>query len=73
MISIEDADTFFKTLQQSVESIEEFSRPHPLFHRSRNCEPETLYSRPPLPDSIVDFATLNWPTFDHLIWPTPGN
>ena len=20
-----------------------------------------------------DFATLNWPTFDHLIWPTPGN
>ena len=21
----------------------------------------------------ADFATLNWPTFDHLIWPTPGS
>ncbi len=30
VIPIEDADTFFQTVQQSVESIEEFSRPHPL-------------------------------------------
>ena len=30
VISIEDADTFFQTVQQHVESIEEFSRPHPL-------------------------------------------
>ena len=30
VIPIEDADTFFQTIQQSVESIEEFSRPHPL-------------------------------------------
>ena len=29
-IPIEDADAFFQTVQQSVESIEEFSRPHPL-------------------------------------------
>ncbi len=30
VIPIEDADTFFRTVQQHVESIEEFSRPHPL-------------------------------------------
>ena len=30
VIPIEDADAFFQTLQQQVESIEEFSRPHPL-------------------------------------------
>ena len=30
VITIEDADTFFQTIQQSVESIEDFSRPHPL-------------------------------------------
>ena len=30
MIRIEDADAFFDTIQQHVESIEEFSKPHPL-------------------------------------------
>ena len=30
VIPIEAADVFFQTLQQQVESIEEFSRPHPL-------------------------------------------
>ena len=30
VIPIEDADTFFQTVQQHVESIQEFSRPHPL-------------------------------------------
>ena len=30
MIPIKDADAFFDTIQQHVESIEEFSRPHPL-------------------------------------------
>ncbi len=30
VIPIEDADTFFQNVQQNVESIEEFSRPHPL-------------------------------------------
>ena len=30
VIPIEDADVFFQTVQQQVESIEEFSRPHPL-------------------------------------------
>lgn len=30
VISIEDAEVFFQTVQQQVESIEEFSRPHPL-------------------------------------------
>ena len=29
-IPIEDADSFFQTIQQHVESINEFSRPHPL-------------------------------------------
>ena len=29
-IRIEDADTFFQTVQQHVESIEKFSQPHPL-------------------------------------------
>ena len=30
VITIEDADTFFQAVQQHVESIEEFSKPHPL-------------------------------------------
>ena len=30
MISIQDADSFFDAVQQHVESIEEFSKPHPL-------------------------------------------
>ena len=30
MIPIEDAGAFFDTIQQHVESIEEFSKPHPL-------------------------------------------
>ena len=30
VIPIEDADSFFQTIQQSVESIEEYSKPHPL-------------------------------------------
>lgn len=30
LVRIEDADTFFTSIQQHVESIEEFSRPHPL-------------------------------------------
>ena len=30
IIDIEDADRFFQTVQQKVESIEQFSRPHPL-------------------------------------------
>ena len=30
VIPIEDADAFFQTVQQQVESIEEFSQPHPL-------------------------------------------
>lgn len=30
VVRIEDADTFFTTIQQDVESIQEFSRPHPL-------------------------------------------
>lgn len=30
VIPIKDADEFFQTVQQQVESIEEFSRPHPL-------------------------------------------
>ena len=30
LVSITDADAFFQTVRQSVESIEEFSRPHPL-------------------------------------------
>ena len=30
VISIEDADTFFQNIQENVQSIDEFSRPHPL-------------------------------------------
>ena len=30
VIPIEDADVFFQSIQQNVQSIEEFSRPHPL-------------------------------------------
>jgi hypothetical protein len=30
VVSIKDADTFFQTVQRYVESLEEFSRPHPL-------------------------------------------
>lgn len=30
VVSIKDADTFFETIQRYVQSLEEFSRPHPL-------------------------------------------
>lgn len=30
LVSIKDADTFFATVQQHVQSLEQFSRPHPL-------------------------------------------
>ena len=30
VVDIEDADKFFETVQQKIESIEQFSRPHPL-------------------------------------------
>ena len=40
VISIQDADRFFQTIQESVESIEEYSKPHPLSTESavRNSE-----------------------------------
>ena len=44
-------------------------RPMGVTNDQVRSHPRTMF----LSGSLGDFATLNWPTFDHLIWPTPGN
>ena len=53
VISIEDADTFFQDIQQHVESIEEFSRPHPLSTEAAVASLKRYIPEPPIPNSTV--------------------
>ena len=61
VISIGDADEFFQTIQNSVESIEEFAKPHPLSTESAIASLKRYMSEPryriqlsDLVDKIVD-------------------
>ena len=55
-IHIEDADGFFQTIQQSVESIEEFSRPHPLSIEAAVASLKRYISQPRYRIQLSDFV-----------------
>ena len=69
VIPIEDADTFFETLQQSVESIEEFSRPHPL---STEAAVASLKRYIPDPRYRIQLSDLVAKTVDNVVEVTSG-
>ena len=54
VIPIEDADAFFQTVQQSVESIEEFSMPHPLSAEAAVASLKRYISEPRYRIQLVD-------------------
>ena len=63
-IEIESADTFFETLQQSIESIDEFARPHPL---STEIAVSTLKRYIPEPRHKIRMADLVRGVVDRLL------
>ena len=69
VISIEGADTFFQTVQQHVESIEEFSRPHPLSTEAAVASLERYLSEPKY---RIQLSGLINKTVDRIIETTSG-
>ena len=69
VIRITDADTFFRTVQQHVESIEEFSRPHPL---SIEAAVESLKRYIPDPRHRIQLADLVDSTVGQIVEITSG-
>ena len=69
VIPIEDADTFFETLQQSVEAIEELSRPHPL---STEAAVASLKRYIPDPRYRIQLSDLVAKTVDNVVDVTSG-
>ena len=69
VVSIEEADTFFQTVQQHVESIEEFSRPHPL---STEAAVASLKRYLPEPRYRIQLSDLINETVDRIIEATSG-
>ena len=69
VISIEDADTFFQTVQQQVESIEEFSRPHPL---STEAAVASLKRYIPDPQHRIRLSDLIEDTVEQVVKVTSG-
>ena len=53
VIPIQDADRFFPAVQEYVESIGEFSRPHPLSTEAAVASLKRYIPEPPIPDQIV--------------------
>ena len=70
VIRIEDADTFFTTIQQHVESIDEFSRPHPL---SMEAAVASLKRYIPEPRYRIQLSDLVEKTVDRIIETVSGN
>ena len=68
-IHIEDADTFFQTVQQHVESIEQFSQPHPL---STEAAVASLKRYIPDPRHRIRLADLVDSTVGQIIETTSG-
>ena len=54
VIPIEDANTFFQTIQRHVESIEEFSKPHPLSTEAAVASLKRYISEPRYRIQLVD-------------------
>ena len=69
VISIENADAFFQTVQQHVESIEEFSRPHPLSTEAAVASLKRYLSEPRYRIQLSDLIN---ETIDRIIEATSG-
>ena len=69
VVSIEEADTFFRIIQEHVESIEEFSRPHPL---STEAAVASLKRYLPEPRYRIQFSDLIGETVNKIIEATSG-
>ena len=69
VIPIEDADAFFQTLQQNVESIDEFSQPHPL---STEAAVASLKRYIPDPSHRIRLSDLVTKTVDNVVEVTSG-
>ena len=69
VIPIEDADTFFHDIQQHVESIEEFSRPHPL---STEAAVASLERYIPEPRYRIQLSNLVHKTVERIVEMTSG-
>ena len=68
-IPIKDADAFFQTVQQQVESIEEFSRPHPL---STEAAVASLKRYIPDPQHLIRLSDLIDNTVEQVVKVTSG-
>ena len=69
VISIEEANTFFQTVQRHVESIEEFSRPHPLSTEAAVASLKRYLSEPRYRIQLSDLID---ETVDRIIKATSG-
>ena len=69
VIAIEEADTFFQTVQRHVESIEEFSRPHPLSTEAAVASLKRYLSEPRYRIQLSDLID---ETVDRIIEATSG-
>ena len=69
VIPIEDADAFFQTVQQSVECIEEFSRPHPLSTEAAVASLKRYISEPKY---RIQFSDLVDKTVERVVEVTSG-
>lgn len=70
VVSIEDADLFFEALQQTVESIEEFSRPHPLSTEAAVASLKRYLSSPEQKIRLVDLIDA---TVEQVVSATSGD
>ena len=52
-VPIEDADEFFSTVQQHVESLQEYARPHPVSTEAAVSSMKRYLSERPAPNSVV--------------------
>lgn len=69
VITIENADTFFQAVQRHVESIEEFSRPHPLSTEAAVASLKRYLSEPRYRIQLSDLIN---ETVDRIIEVTSG-
>lgn len=69
IIQIHDADSFFRDVQQNVESIEEYSKPHPS---STDAAVASLKRYLPRPEYIIQLSDLITDTVENVITATTG-
>ena len=67
VIPIQDADSFFRDVQQNVESIEEYSKPHPS---STDAAVASLKRYLPRPEYRIQLSDLIRDTVEHVITET---